>query len=111
MAFGPVIRPTDLTEVAEGIFYTAHPLPMADETLINLLKNAARSTLKRRARLCAHPSANAEQHDMLIVSHRETYVAPHRHPGKAETFVVLEGIADVMLFDDRGILSTVIKMG
>ena len=48
---------------------------------------------------------------MLIVSHRDTYVAPHRHPGKSETFVVLEGSVDIMLFGWNGVLQQTAKMG
>jgi cupin fold WbuC family metalloprotein len=48
---------------------------------------------------------------MLIVSHRETYVAPHRHLEKSETLTVLEGVADVILFREDGTPETVLKMG
>jgi cupin fold WbuC family metalloprotein len=106
-----VIGPTDLIEAKEGVYYSSSPLPMIDEGMIALLKQAARSVSRRRARFCAHPSADADQHDMLIVSHCETYVAPHRHLDKSETFVVLEGLVDVILFDQQGGLEKVIKMG
>jgi cupin fold WbuC family metalloprotein len=48
---------------------------------------------------------------MLIASHHETYVAPHMHPTKSETFLILEGFADVFLFDDDGGLKERIAMG
>jgi len=105
------LRIDDLTEVQQGIYYTACPFPVVDATIIDLLKQAARSIPRRRARFCAHPSPDAEQHDMLIVSHCETYVAPHRHRDKSETLLILEGLVDVMLLDDQGALSEVIKMG
>ncbi|MGA7482670.1 MAG: WbuC family cupin fold metalloprotein, partial [Bradyrhizobium sp.] len=60
--------------------------------------------------LCAHPAPEADQHDMLIASHRDTYVAPHRHP-KSESFLVIEGEADLLLFEADGRLARRITMG
>jgi cupin fold WbuC family metalloprotein len=111
MTLGTVIQPHDLTETGEGIYYAPHPLPFADRSLIDFLKQAASSTPRRRARFCAHPSADCDQHDMLIVSHRDTYIAPHRHFGKSETFTVLEGDVDIILFDETGGVTALITMG
>jgi cupin fold WbuC family metalloprotein len=111
MAVGTVIEPSDLAEMGEGIYYSAHPLPVADRRVIEFLKQIAQSTSRRRARFCAHPSADSDQHDMLIVGHRDTYIAPHRHLDKSETFVVIEGAVDIILFDERGQVSDVIAMG
>jgi cupin fold WbuC family metalloprotein len=91
-----------LREEAPGIFYTDDKLVTADQPIIAFLKQAAIRSPTRRARLCAHPSAEAAQHDMLIASHRDTYVAPHRHRDKSETLIVIEGSAQVLLFDDAG---------
>lgn len=89
-------------EESPGIFYTDTALVTADQTAIDRLKRAAQASPLRRARLCAHPAADAVQHDMLIVSHRDTYVAPHRHLDKSETLLVIEGSAKVLLFDESG---------
>jgi cupin fold WbuC family metalloprotein len=106
-----IIRPNDLTEIGDGIFYSSHPLPIIDQQLVDFLKQAARATPRRRARFCAHPSAEADQHDMLIVSDRDTYIAPHRHLAKSETFVVLEGAVDVILLDEAGGVTEIVPMG
>jgi len=102
-SIGTLIARGDLTEVAEGIFYSPHPLPLVSQDVIAILKTSARENSRHRARFCAHPAPDAEQHDMLIVSHRDTYVAPHRHLEKSETFVVLEGAADIMLFGEQAV--------
>jgi cupin fold WbuC family metalloprotein len=99
-----------LSEMAPGIFYTPHEFVLADDALILFLKDKARSTPVRRARLCAHPAPEADQHDMLIASHRDTYVVPHRHP-KSESFMVIEGEADLLLFETDGQLARRITMG
>jgi cupin fold WbuC family metalloprotein len=111
MGYGTVIQPGDLTEAGEAIYYSSYPLPFADQGLIDFLKRAATATPRRRARFCAHPSADSDQHDMLIVSHRDTYIAPHRHFAKSETFTVLEGDVDIILFDETGRATEFITMG
>lgn len=105
-----VVDLSTLSEVAPGIFYTPHEFVLADDALIRFLKDKARNTPARRARLCAHPAPEADQHDMLIASHRDTYVAPHRHP-KSESFLVIEGEADLLLFEADGRLARRITMG
>ena len=101
----------DLSEVADGIYYSRYPLPLVDAEVITFLKQAAAKSPLRRARFCAHLSPDAEQHDMLIVSHRDTYVNPHRHLNKSETFVLLEGSAEIILFDESGEVEKTVKMG
>lgn len=103
-----------LREVSAGVFYTnAEPgsLFLVDRNVITFLKAQAAASPTRRARICAHPNPQADQHDMLIASHHATYVAPHRHPSKSESFLVLEGLADVYLFNDDGSVEEVIPMG
>src|SRR5262245_57250372 len=66
---------------------------------------------RKRARLCAHPDAADPLHEMLICLARGTYVRPHRHEGKSESFHVIEGELDVVLFRDDGTVRDVIPMG
>jgi cupin fold WbuC family metalloprotein len=106
-----VLRQSDLTEVAPGIFYAPGALITADASMIAFLKAAAMRTPLKRARVCAHPSPETIQHDMLIVSHRDTYVAPHRHFGKSETMLVIEGLADAIIFDEAGGVVQHMQMG
>jgi cupin fold WbuC family metalloprotein len=99
-----------LTESIPGVFYTTAPFVSASTETVAFLKAAAQGSPTRRARLCAHPTPSADQHDMLIVSHRDTYVAPHRHFAKSETLLVLEGTAIAVMFDDQGAPSRAIAM-
>lgn len=108
---GPIVTATNLTEVGPGIFYTKAKVVTADAGIVSLLKARALAIPSKRARLCAHPDIDALQHDMLVVSHRDTYVAPHRHLTKIETMVVLEGEAVAVLFDESGEIEACIKLG
>jgi cupin fold WbuC family metalloprotein len=88
----------------DRLFITAGP----DE--VTLLKRQAAVTPKRRCRLCAHPTPEAAQQEMLIAMQGDSYVRPHRHRGKSESLTVLEGVADAVLFDEMGAIRAVIHM-
>ena len=77
---------------------------------IAMLKEIAASTPRRRARICTHPDASAAQQEMLIVMHGSGYVRPHRHFGKTETFLVLEGKVDALLFEEDGAVRSSVAM-
>lgn len=66
---------------------------------------------RRRARLCAHSGTDDPLHEMLICLAAGTYVRPHRHRGKSESFHLIDGELDVVLFHDDGTVREVIPMG
>jgi cupin fold WbuC family metalloprotein len=78
--------------------------------LVAVERSAQRSP-RRRARFCAHTQRNDLLHEMLICLARDTYVRPHRHPGKSESFHIIRGELDVVLFHDDGAIREIIRMG
>lgn len=66
------------------------------------LKDAARRSPTGRARFCLHTGPESPAHDMVIAFAAGGYVRPHRHPNKPESFHVIEGEFDVVLFGDGG---------
>ena len=66
---------------------------------------------RKRARICAHPSTSDPLHEMIICLDRRTYIRPHRHAGKSESFHIIEGELDVVLFEKNGEVREVIRMG
>ena len=46
---------------------------------------------RQRARICAHPVTDDPLHEMIICLNRGTYIRPHRHAGKSESFHMIEG--------------------
>lgn len=110
-SIGRPFDPGRLREAGPGIFYGDVDIAMADRALVQFLKDRASATPLGRARFCAHPAPDAAQHDMLIVTHRSSYVAPHRHRAKSETFLVLEGQVDAIIFDETGLRCEIVPMG
>ncbi len=78
---------------------------------IHALQSAALASDRRRARICTHASPEDPLHEMLIVLAHGTYVRPHRHVGKTESFSVFEGEADVILFHDDGSVREIVPLG
>jgi cupin fold WbuC family metalloprotein len=97
--------------VAEGVFVALTPISTVGSTEIAFVKAQARNTLRRRARLCLHRSSYDRLHDMVIALDRETYLRPHRHDEKSETFHIIEGVASVVIFDSHGNIEQVVKLG
>jgi cupin fold WbuC family metalloprotein len=60
-----------------------------------------------------HSGPEDNPHRFLNVLLQGTYIRPHRHltPPKAESFLVLDGIAEVMLFDDDGAITARYELG
>lgn len=75
------------------------------------LKRLALLNPRQRVRLCTHRSPNDALHEMFIVHTRDCYVRPHKHLGKSESMTVLEGIVDVVLFNEDGSIRQVVRMG
>lgn len=84
---------------------------MVDSAMIAALVVDAAKNPRRRIRLCTHSSVDDSVHEMLIVHERTCYVRPHKHIGKSESFHVIEGNVDVVLFDEQGGIQDVISMG
>jgi cupin fold WbuC family metalloprotein len=91
--------------------YATDPIVLVDAADVGVLKGQAGENPRRRVRLCAHHSADDPVHEMLIVHSIDTYVRPHKHLGKSESFHVVEGDVDVVVFDDDGAVREVIRMG
>jgi len=76
--------------------------------LFDGIAELAAASPRRRMNHNLHAAAGDNPHRFLNVLLRGTYIRPHRHsaPPKSETFLVLEGVAEVILFDDSGAITT-----
>lgn len=88
--------------MAANVFRSTDPVLEVGADWIGRLKAAAAAAPQKRARLCLHRDDGDPLHEMIIVFHRDTLITPHRHVGKSESFHVLLGALDVLIFDDGG---------
>jgi len=97
--------------VSEEVLYTTEPITSVSRSDIALLKSMAMKNTRKRIRLCAHPDTDDPLHEMIIVHARGAYIRPHKHPGKSESFHIIEGRLKVVIFEEDGGIRDVLRMG
>ena len=100
----------NFTQFNEEVLYSSEAITRVSREDIEFLKEKAASNRRRRVRLCCHKDIAQAIHEMLIVHMQGAYVRPHKHPGKSESFHIIEGRLKVIIFDDAGDISEVIDM-
>ncbi|WP_063995919.1 WbuC family cupin fold metalloprotein [Bradyrhizobium sp.] len=103
-------RPASLRAQNPEVYYSDDAIVTANDATIAELKRIAAGNPRLRSRLCTHPDPSSGLHEMLIVHHREAYVRPHKHFGKPESFHLMEGTAQVVIFEDDGRIRDVLEM-
>ena len=98
-------------EINEEVLYSGAAITTLAASDIRFLKEKASGNKRKRVRLCAHPDIEDRIHEMVIVHHRGNYVPPHRHVGKSESFHIVEGRLDVVIFHEDGSIRDVVRMG
>jgi len=97
--------------VNDEVGYAADPIPRIDRSDIQAMVDRAVASPRGRMRVCTHRSPDDCLHEMLIVHTKDTYVRPHKHEGKSESFHVIEGLMDVVVFDASGGVTDVLELG
>lgn len=93
------------------VYIADEPIATVSREEVEFLKGCVSETAKRRVRLCAHRASDNLLHEMIIVLASDTYIHPHRHTGKSESFHVIEGTVDVVVFDEAGTITEVLQLG
>lgn len=99
------------TQKSPEVFVAESDVVSVSEDNIAFLKQQALASPRRRARICAHRDNTDALHEMIIAIAKGSYLRPHKHHGKSESFHILEGEADVALMDDSGKVTRVIALG
>ena len=101
----------NLNRVNDEVFVAMdEPVRIGPEE-IGFLKTQASRSARQRARICAHKSSAHPLHEMVIAITAKSYIHPHRHLGRPESFHVIEGAVDVVLFDEQGSVLDVVELG
>lgn len=100
-----------LRRFSEEVLYTEDDLVGLDSKGIEYLKEQALGTTRERMRICAHQDMADTLHEMMIVHHKGAFVRPHKHLGKIESCHIIEGEVDLVVYDDDGAVTDVVRMG
>lgn len=103
--------PSHLRCIGDGIYQSKLEIVKVSKSDIDFIKNAAQNVQRKRARICAHLSNEQPLHEMMIALCSDSYIHPHRHIGKSESFHIVEGIVDVVVMNDDGSIKEVVELG
>lgn len=101
----------NLKKINDEVFVAEDAIVKVGGQELAFLKMQARANGRKRARICAHKSNDDTLHEMLIAISSDSYIHPHKHLGKSESFHIVEGIVDVVVFDDHGEIVEIIALG
>lgn len=105
------MRELNLERLNDEVFVARDRIVRFGADEIDFLKKQAKASLRKRARICAHRSDTDPLHEMLIAVSAESYIRPHKHDVKSESFHIVEGVVDVVIFDDDGGIADLIELG
>ena len=92
------------------VLFADEPVVTVDKGWIDFLKAKALGNERKRIRLCTHKDLHDSVHEMFIIHTKHTYVRPHKHL-RGESFHLIDGCADVVLFDEVGEIAEIIRLG
>lgn len=98
-------------KVHEEVLRATGPVATLMEHDIQTLKKLANQTNRKRLRICIHRHDNEIVQEMFIVHTKHTYIRPHKHLFKNESLYLVEGSADILLFNEKGNVKKIIPMG
>lgn len=78
--------------------------------LLNSISEQAKSNPRLRMNFNMHESMDDDIHRLLNAIEPDTYLPPHRHPEKDETYIVLRGSLFTYFFDDEGKVIEKVKL-
>ena len=64
----------------------------------------------RHPLLSSYSPENHALHEMLIALLSDSYIRPHRHHQKIESFHLIDGSVDVVIFNDDGSIADVVEL-
>src|SRR2546422_3473323 len=100
-----------LRKISDEVFYTDGDIVSFAAADLEFLKQQTLRNRRKRARLCTHRNVDDPLHEMIIVNLHDTYVRPHKNTNKPKSFQMLEGVMDVVVFDDAGHVTGATRLG
>lgn len=95
----------------KDVIYFKNSLIKIKKKDIDLLKKYSNNNIDQKSRYCNHKSKNSKLHEMIIFHKKGYYVRPHSHPNTSESVHLIKGKVDIVIFDKKGNISEIVKMG
>jgi len=96
--------------INDEVFIAVDDIVRFDVRAIEFIKTKALENARGRARICAHRNSTDSLHEMLIAIQENSYIRPHRHHNKIESFHLIEGEADILIFNEEGVINDIVRL-
>lgn len=103
--------PEYIKKINDEVYIATSPIVTLGVEHVTFLRNQASSNTRQRARICAHKNTEDSVHEMLIAITNSSYIPPHKHHGKSESFHIVDGVVDIVVFGESGEIKDVIELG
>jgi len=102
----------NLKKVAKSVYYSKKDKDylLVSKKDISFIK-AKKRLLNSKSRICTHSKITEKIHEMLIFHKKNSYVRPHKHLNRLESFHLISGEIYLIIFNDKGKPTKVIEMG
>ena len=80
-----------------------HDTIYIDRKKLEELKILAQKDPNKRARICLHKNDEEMVQEMIIAFCKDSYIRPHRHTDKSESYHIIEGRIEIIFYNDNGI--------
>jgi len=100
-----------LIKKSPEVFLAEGPITAIGAAEIDVIKSALAPSPKGRVRINAHLNDDDPLHEMFIAFLPGSYLQPHMHPSKTESFHLVHGAVDIVVFEEDGRLRQVVPLG
>ncbi len=100
----------NLIRHSDEVYLTRGPIATIGQDEVTFLKSAVTASPRGRIRINAHPAPTDGLHEMFIAIKADSYIRPHKHPGKSEAFHMVYGDVDIVVFDDSGEIDQIVQL-
>jgi len=99
-----------LIKKSNDVFLTSGAISFIGNDEIEYLRAELAGNIKGRVRINLHPDHNDLLHEMFIAIRQDSYIRPHKHLNKSESFHIVYGEVDIIIFEDDGSIRQVVSL-
>ena len=101
----------NLIRKSAEVYIAPGPIASIGAEEVEFLRREVAGSGKGRVRINVHPDNADLLHEMIIAILPDSYIRPHKHPGKSEAFHVVYGEVDIVVFEDDGSIREIVSLG
>ncbi len=105
-----ILKHGKLCKKNERVFYAQETPVVLGVQLIMLMKGLAEFKGQPVFRVCMHENTDEDIHEMLMVHTRPVHMGPLKQDKTSLSYHMLDGVADISLYDDTGVCGRTIRL-